>query len=174
MLKSSLTVKRVIRVYEDAIVRRGEFVWGTLFRFVTTPGISYSETLSDDLKAVVESFFQSQMYENSARQHISNLFPGAGRGLQEPILKGVVQFALGKTFTEIDLFVFTLKSQEKMKKEGTTPTVMNFYSPVASVQTGHHSVANVGQTINPDVSATLREVLDAIEQHIERLDTLPG
>jgi hypothetical protein len=85
-----------------------------------------------------------------------------------------LRFALDKTFTEIELFAFTLKSQEKMKKEGTIPTVMNFYSPVASVQTGHQSVANVSQTINPDVSATLREVLAAIEQHIERLDTLPG
>jgi hypothetical protein len=174
MLRSSVTVKRVIRVYEDAIVRRVEIVWTTLFRFVTTPGISYSETLSDDLKAVVESFFPSQVYENSVRQDIRNSFPGADHGLRERILQDVVKFALDKTFTEIDLFVFALKSQEKMKKEGTIPTVVNFYSPVGSVQTGHHSVANVSQTINPDVSATLREVLDAVEEHIERLETLPG
>ena len=45
MLESGITLTRVVRAYEEAILRRAAIVWTTLHRFVTTPGISYSETL---------------------------------------------------------------------------------------------------------------------------------
>lgn len=63
-------------------------------------GAKKNQALSDDLKTVVKSLFQAQGYEDAVRQDISS-FPGAD--LQKPILQGVLQFALDKASTEIDL-----------------------------------------------------------------------
>jgi hypothetical protein len=79
MLSSGITVTRLIRVHEDAIQRRVANAWATLHRFITAPGISYSETLCDELKDIVGSLFPENRYEEAVRERIKRVVPSESK-----------------------------------------------------------------------------------------------
>ena len=53
VLRSSMTLKQIADICADAIKFRGQLAWQTYFRFLTTSGISHSDTLSNELKDLV-------------------------------------------------------------------------------------------------------------------------
>ena len=61
VLRSGMTIKRVTDLCVETVKNRAQLVWQTLFRFITTAGISYSEDLADELKRLVAQHLPEQL-----------------------------------------------------------------------------------------------------------------
>lgn len=164
LFHSSMTLARITDICADAVKTRGQLAWQTYFRFLTTAGISYSDTLADELKELVSyhlpeklSDLKGYVKQNTNLVGQSDLFDCLALEL------GKARAAtLAKVGTEIDLFVHSLRKKEEMKSEGKSATIVNIYSPVGSVQTGDYSTANVTQHLDADVRVALSEALNQI------------
>lgn len=95
----------------------------------------------------------------------NNLLPQLERDLES-----TRQAALVKIGTEIDLFVYSLKKKVEMQEKEATSTIFNIYSPVGAIQTGDGSIANVTQSIDPEVGDQLREILNEICARLTKED----
>jgi len=162
LLYSGATLNGITNACALTIKTMAQLIWQTLFRFLTTTGISYSETLANELKALVakhipENSFKGILKQNVEKAGSPNLFTHLG-----PQLDAARQAALAKVGTEIDLFVYSLKKKVEMKEKETSSTIFNIYSPVGAIQTGDSSIANVTQTIDTEVREQLRKVLEEI------------
>ena len=162
--RSSMTIKRVTDLCVETVKNRAQLVWQTLFRFITTPDISYSEDLLDELKHLVAQHLQEQLYDLEGYVKQTAQISGSPnfheRMAQE--LHDARNQALAKVGTEIDLFVHSLKKKSDAEPNGTSALIFNIYSPVGSIQTGDSSVANVTQNIDTEVKEQIRKVLEEI------------
>ncbi len=164
LLRSGMTIKRVTDLCIETTKNRAQLVWQTLFRFITTTGISYSKDLSKELKGLV-AFHLPEKLED-LKSHIKQIAEIAGspnqfeKNRQE--LDSARNQALAKVETEIDLFVLSLKEKEAVGTNGTPSSTFHFYSTVGSFQTGDSSIANVTQHIYPEVYEKIQEVLEEV------------
>jgi len=174
MLHSSVVVNRVADLCVVAIKIRAQLVWQTLFRFLSTAGLSYYDNLAGDLKVVVARHLPMGTLNDLVRE-TAQLIRGTDLFMQfQPQLDSARRAALAKIGTEIDLFVHSLKKKVKMKKKEAASTVFNIYSPVGAIQTGDSSIANVTQSIDTQVREQLIKVLEEIGVELSRLDvTMP-
>ncbi|GAN34598.1 MAG: hypothetical protein DYG83_09680 [Candidatus Brocadia sp. AMX2] len=147
--RSGWTLKRITDICADAVKSRVQLVWQTYFRFLTTSGISYSDTLANELKELVSyhlpeklSDLKGYVKQNADLIGSPNLFDKLASELDS-----ARSAALTKVGTEIDLFVHALRKKQEMKIEGETSTVVNIYSPVGSIQTGDYAISNVTQNL---------------------------
>jgi hypothetical protein len=164
LLRSGAIITRVTDLCSEATKNRAQFVWQTLFRFITTTGISHSKDLPEELKGIVAQHLPEKL--GDLRGHIKqitemagspNLFERMGQELDKARIR-----ALAMVGTEIDLFVHSLKKKEAVAQNGASSTVFNIYSPVGSIQTGDSSIANVSQNIDTEVKEQIRKALDEI------------
>ena len=163
-LRSGMTIKRVSDLCIETVKNRAQLVWQTLFRFITTTGISYSEKLSEELKGLVAQHLPENL--GDLKGHIEQITELAGSpNLHEKFGQGLYSArnqALAKVGTEIDLFVHSLKKKAEAESNGASSTVFNIYSPVGSIQTGDSSIANVTQNIDTEVKEQIRKALEEI------------
>ena len=175
-LRSSMAIKRVTGLCAETIKNRAQLVWQTLFRFITTTGISYSESLSEELKDLVVQHLPEKM--GDVRGHVKKISEIAGSPnlyeRMEQELDSARNQALAKFGTEIDLFVHALKRKKAVETNGKSSTVFNIYSPVGSIQTGDSSIANVTQNIDTEVKDQIRKALEDIELALNQPEVEPS
>ncbi len=172
MFHSSTTITRVAGLCVDSVKNRAQLVWQTLFRFITTAGISYSPELADELKSLVEQHLPEKL--GDLRGYIQQTAEFAGsptlsERLGEDLDTGRKQ-ALAKVGTEIDLFVQSLKRRGDSGQADLPSTVFNIYSPVASIQTGNSSIANVTQNIATEVKDQILKALEEINSALTQAE----
>ncbi len=146
----------------------------TLHRFITTAGVSYSEDFSDELKKLVTNHLSGSFETGTFRDKIPRLH-GAPREYDnlESDLDKEREKAIRKISTEIDLFVESLKSKESMSGDKSSSTVLNIYSPVASIQTGPNSTAYVTQNIDTEAREKILAALKSVEEGLRDIASLP-
>ncbi|MCB2141164.1 hypothetical protein KQH27_00485 [bacterium] len=162
VLRSGMTIKRISDLCANAVRNRAQIVWQTLFRFITTSGISYSDGLSDELKALVAQHLPEKLGDlNGFVKQASEIAgsPNMHERYAEE-LSAARRGGIAKVGTEIDLFVHSLKRKKEIKTEEKNPTVFNIYSPVGSIQTGDNSIANVSQNIDTEVKEQISKALE--------------
>lgn len=168
-LRSGVTIKPITDLCANAVRNRAQIVWQTLFRFITTSGISYYEELSNDLKAMIAQYLPEKLkdfrgFVKQASEIVG--LPNSHLGRYEEELSAARRGGLAKVGTEIDLFVHSLKRKSEIQSEEKKSTVFNIYSPVGSIQTGDNSIANVSQNIDTEVreiiSKALEDLMDAL------------
>lgn len=163
-LQSGMTIKRVSDLCIEAVKNRAQLIWQTLFRFITTTGISYSDELSEELKNIVGNQMPEKLGDlNGFIQQIAEL--AGSPKLKEKFGDGLGRArnqALAKVGTEIDLFVHSLKKKTEEQKNESLSTIFNIYSPVGSIQTGDNSIANVTQNIDTEVKMQILKALEEI------------
>lgn len=148
------------------IKNRAQMAWQIYHRFLTTAGISYSDTLVDELKYLVAKHLPEDMFKNLMKQQaeligMPNLYLN-----YESSFDAARKTALRKVNTEIDLFVSFLKNKTEIIEKGIISTVFNIYSPIGAIQTGDSSIANVTQTIDPDIKEKLIDILKEISTRL--------
>jgi len=165
MFHSSVMITRVSDLCIETVKNRAQLIWQTLFRFITTTGISYSEELSEELKSLVANNLPEKL--GDLRGHINNTAKLArSPNLEVKLDHGLDRArnqALAKVGTEIDLFVHSLRKKAAANnKNESSPMVFNIYSPVGSIQTGDNSIANITQNIDTEVREQIRKALEEI------------
>ena len=175
-LRSSMAIKRITDLCAETIKNRAQLVWQTLFRFITTSGISYSENLSEELKGLIIHHLPEKL--GDVRGHVKKITEIAGSPnmyeRMEQELDSARNQALAKVGTEIDLFVHALKKKEAVEINGTSSTIFNIYSPVGSIQTGDSSIANVTQNIDIEVKEQIRKALEDIGLALNQPEVEPS
>lgn len=164
VLRSSMTLKQIADICADAIKFRGQLAWQTYFRFLTTSGISYSDTLANELKNLVlyhlpENLDDLKGYVKQDADLVGS--PKMYDNLSQE-LDTARAATLARVGTEIELFVHSLRRKEEMQSEESNSTIFNIYSPVGSIQTGSSSIAYVTQHLDADVRSDLSKALTQI------------
>lgn len=164
MFRSGVTIRRVVDLCIDTVKNRVQLIWQTLFRFITTTGISYSENLSGELKEMVAYHLPEKIGDlrGYINKIVQSVCPPSPHEKYEDELDRARNTALTKVGTEIDLFVHSLRKKIDAEKNKSTYTVFNIYSPVGSIQTGDNAIANVTQNIDTEVKEQLRKLLEEI------------
>lgn len=165
VLHSGMTIKRVTDLCIETVKGRAQLVWQTLFRFITTTGISYTEELSKELKDLVAQHLPQKL--DDLRGYIrqtaklmgsANLHERFGQELDNARSQ-----ALEKVGTQIDLFVHSLRKKVEAEASDSSSTVFNIYSPVGSIQTGNNSIASVTQNLDAETKDQIRKALEEIK-----------
>jgi hypothetical protein len=167
-LRSGETVRRVSDICVDAIKIRAQIAWQVYFRFLTTAGITYAETLSEELKSLVAEHIPEPLGEikGYVKQIVGQIGMPHLFDHFAPELDAARRTALAKVGTEIDLFVQSLKRKQQTSSNSDASTVFNFYSPVGSIQTGDYAVSNASQNIDTEVKERLLDSLDKISKQL--------
>ena len=76
VLRSGMTIKRVTDLCAETVKNRAQIVWQTLFRFITTSGISHAEKLSEELKELVAQHLPEKL--GDIRGHVKQITEIAG------------------------------------------------------------------------------------------------
>ena len=164
MLRSGMTIKRVSDLCIGIVKNRTQLVWLTLFRFITTTGVSYTEELSEELKGLVARYLPEKL--SDLRDYIEQTAklmgsPDLHERFGQELDKARNQ-ALAKVGTEIDLFVYSLKKKVEAEVSESLSTVFNIYSPVGSIQVGDNSIANVTQNLDAEIKDQIEKALEEI------------
>jgi diguanylate cyclase (GGDEF)-like protein len=106
---SSVTQNKISELCSVAIMNSAQLIWQTLFRFVSTSGMKYSEELTTELKDIVKSHLPENL--DNFRECLQ---PYRMEFLFERNLHNTRTHALRKIETEIELFTQSLKNQEKV------------------------------------------------------------
>ena len=169
-LRSSMTIRIVYDLCRDSLKNRAQLIWQTLFRFITTAGISYSGKLSLELKELTAQHLPATM--NDFDDHILQITGLSGSpkmfGQLKRKLDSEREQALAKVGTEIDLFVHSLKRKTDQMENGSSSTVNYIYAPAGSILTGNGSIAYINQTIDTDVKERISNVLQEIFIKLEK------
>lgn len=174
MFGSGVTGRKIIDLCSQSIRNRAQLVWQTLFRFITTSGISYSDNLSSELKNIVAEYLPESL--NNFKDVIERNIPSTGvetiPRLMEDLSVARIH-ALSTINTEIDLFVHSLEKRNQIIEDDKKATIVNIYSPVGSIQTGDNAIANVTQIIDSDLRQQFASVLNNISEGLLSLESLP-
>lgn len=174
ILGSGATVRRIIDLCSQSIRNRAQLVWQTLFRFITTSGVSYSDDLSSELKNIVAAYLPESL--NNFRDIIERNIPRTSVETISRLMEDLSvarAHALNTISTEIDLFVHSLKKKSQIIEGDKKATIVNIYSPVGSIQTGDNAIANVTQIIDSDLRQQFASVLNSISEGLSSLESLP-
>lgn len=174
VLHSSMMIIGVQTVCVRAANDRADFVWKILHRGITTIGIQYEDDVEQQLKAVVEKYLPEGM--NGLNYRVTEAAQQCGMpDIVTKIPDEVASTrltALARVFSEIKLFVMTLKKAPSA--EAYTPQFNIYNSTIGAVQTGHQSVANFNMQINDESRGALIKALDVIAQELSKVDVVPG
>lgn len=172
VLRSGMTIKRVTDLCIKTVKGRAQLVWQTLFRFITTTGISYTEELSKELKGLVAQHLPQKLDDlrGYIRQTAKLMGSANLHERFEQELDNARNQALEKVGTEIDLFVHSLRKKVEAEASESSSTVFNIYSPVGSIQTGHNSIANVTQNLDAETKDQIRKALEEINFMLKQSD----
>lgn len=156
----------------EAVNERAQLVWQTIHRIITTSGISFSESLTDQLKQIVVNHLPEKLED--IKGLLEKYLPNSGSldlTVRLNQIETVRKNALEKVYNEIELFVFSLK----YKKEGAeaASNIININSPVGAIQTGSNSITHIYQNINPEDKEQLLKALRSVEEALGRIDSLP-
>ena len=169
-LRSSMTIRIVYDLCRDSLKNRAQLIWQTLFRFITTAGISYSGKLSLELKELTAQHLPATM--NDFDDHILQITGLSGSpkmfGQLKRKLDSEREQALAKVGTEIDLSAHFLKRKTDQMENGSSSTVNYIYAPAGSILTGNGSIAYINQTIDTDVKERISNVLQEIFIKLEK------
>jgi hypothetical protein len=152
------------------IKNRTQLVWQTFFRFLTIAGISYSETLGEELKSLVAKYLPENLFKDILQQKATSVGQPDSFTRLGPELDAARIAALAKVGTEIDLFVLSLKQKVELKEKETSSMIFNIYSPIGAIQTGDSSIANVSQTIDTEIREQLSKALEEISSRLAQED----
>jgi hypothetical protein len=168
LLRSSIIVGRVGDICIEAVKKRTQLIWQILWRFITTRGISYAEGLSEELKALVSLHLANQLADlKDQLNQISQLAEATYLYTTfERKIESTKAAALAKVGTEIDLFVYSLRTKADLQESKSASTVFNIYSPVGSIQIGNNSVARVTQMIDTDNRKWIVKALEEISSKL--------
>ena len=163
-LGSGATLVRITDLCARAVNNRAHLIWHTLYRFITTTGIHYSDELSSELKALIAHELPEELPD--FKGYIKNTIkilnaPKTAEKLLDQ-LDNARDHALNKVGTEIDLFVQSLKKKSEMSGTGVESQIFNMYSPAGPIQ-----------TIDGELGRQLINALDAIKPGINQLQDLP-
>ena len=163
-LRSGTTIILVAGLCEDTIKNRAQLIWQTLFRFITTAGISYSPELADELKSLVDHHLPEKL--GDLRGFIKQASEIAGSPKLSDRFADNLDIcrkqALAKVGTEIDLFVHSLKKKAESIKGEASSAIFNIYSPVGSILTGDNAIANITQNIDTELKVQIQKALEEI------------
>lgn len=174
MSRSGNMIVGVQAVCVSAVNTRADLIWNILHRGITTIGIQYEDDVEQQLRDVVEKFLPENMRGLSTRvaqvaqqigmADITNRIPDE--------VTDARRAALAKVFSEIKLFVMTLKKSPPV--DAYTPQFNIYHSTIGAVQTGHQSVANINLQLNAVSRESLIKVLDEIANELDTADIAPG
>jgi len=163
-LWSGATLVRITDVCAQGIKNRAQLVWHTMYRFITTTGINYSDELSAELKALIADQLPEELddYKGYIKNTIKILnAPKTAEKLLDQLVDAR-NHALNKVGTEIDLFVHSLKKKNELSETGSEFAIFNIYSPAGSIQ-----------TIDEKLGRQLIDALDSLKPGIHQLKELP-
>ncbi|MDH3566838.1 MAG: hypothetical protein OEM61_05710 [Desulfobacteraceae bacterium] len=163
-LGSGATLVRITDLCARAVNNRAHLIWHTLYRFITTTGVNYSDELSSELKALTAHELPEDLPD--FKDYIKNTIkilnaPKTAEKLLDQ-LDNARDHALNKIGTEIDLFVQSLKKKSELSETGVESPIFNMYSPAGPIQ-----------TIDGKLGRQLINALDAIKSGINQLQDLP-
>lgn len=174
MLSSSATDVNIVNLCSQSIRNRAQLVWQTLFRFITTSGLSYSDDLSTDLKKIIEEYLPESL--NDFRGIIERNIPRTSIKTIHKLIEDLSfarAHALNKVGTEIDLFIHSLKKKSAINEGDNKGNIFNIYSPVGSIQTGDNAIANTTQIIDADLRQQFSNILNNIAERLSEIESLP-
>lgn len=177
VLHSSMTIQELAKVRSEEIKERINLAWETLYRFITTAGVSYSDDLADELKNVITGCIPEDLrgIKESPQKLMTQptILSDLHRKSEVELYRARVN-KLQIINTEIDLFVHHLKNKDKEAEQGAKQTIyINAYSTVGTIQTGDYSTATVTQTVNPQHRKEIVDLLKEIEHLISQNNILP-
>lgn len=163
-LGSGATLVRITDLCAQSIKSRAQLVWSTMYRFVTTAGINYSNELSTELKTLVAGQLPEEL--DDFKGYIKNTIkilnaPKTAEKLLDQLVDAR-KHALNKVETEIDLFVHSLKKKTEQSETGSEFAIFNIYSPAGSVQT-------IDEELKQNLIKTLDVMKFGISQHKDSL-----
>jgi hypothetical protein len=171
ILRSSVTIRRITDLCAIAIKFRAQLIWQTLFRCITTAGISYSSELPKELKTIASNNLPESMLDmNIFIQQAVKLtgFTRLSKRITNELCSARNQ-VLAKTYSEIELFVFALRKKEAVMTGDKPSTIFNIYSPVGSIQTGDNAFANnISQNVDSGIRDKILESLNEIQISINQ------
>jgi hypothetical protein len=163
-LGSGATLVRITDLCVRAVNRRAHLIWHTVYRFITTTGINYSDELSTELKALIAHELPEELPD--FKGYIKNTIKilNAPKTAEKLLgnLDNARDHALKKVGTEIDLFVHSLMKKSEMSETGMESPIFNMYSPAGPIQ-----------TIDAGLGRQLINALDAIKSGVNQLQDLP-
>ncbi len=156
MGNSSVALGQIISLCKEEILKRGQFCWEIIYRFLTTSGIQYEEILADELKNIFRKYFPEDIpdFDSLIRKScgVNSLLH-----TQIPQAKAKIIGARNSTLTrfygEIDLFVISLKNGEAManSEKGSSRILHKYDINASTVIMGNNQIQNVhSQQINFD------------------------
>ena len=173
MLHSGNFIMAIQNTCANATRKRITAAWGVLHRAITTVGIEYDPALEAQLRAAMESYFPEHM--NGLQYHVieaANVMGSPDIISRIPDEIGPARrAALAEVFSEIELFVLTLKKRPVVLPYSPQ---FNFHnSTIGALQTGDQSVANV-QFQTGVASEDLIKALDIVLQSLNGIGYIPG
>lgn len=173
MYHSSNHILAIQDVYAKATSERINFAWEILLRCITTVGVTYDESLEEQLKATLDTHFPEHM--NGLKYAVQEAAQSLGMPQVIPRLPDAVgdahRIALRKAYSEIELFILKLK--QAPIEQPYIPYISIHNSNIGALQTGNSSVANVNQQVNSDAIQAIEEALTAVAQSLANVEALP-
>lgn len=172
MLNSSMTILQTKEICEREIEIRAVVVWQSLVRVINTLGYESKEILRNDLKeyllnSIAENFDELTGILN---QNLRNMMKPEQVSMSE-----AKNHAMSKHEIEIDLYVDTLKDNEKTSQSSSGSHNYNFYGTIGSVQTGSGAQANIVQNLGSEDQEAIKQALalasEAIQAATDIVDT---
>jgi hypothetical protein len=145
-----------------AVGSRGQFIWNTIWRFITTAGVSYSADVQKELTSLFKEYF-TDVDDIKGQMPSIKSFGMPHRQIEPRLMEYVNEKhtdTMDRISSEIELFVISLKKKET--KEEKLPTIINFYSPVGAVQTGPSATASITQNIGTEAKDAIKAAFEML------------
>ncbi len=169
MGRSGNVILAVQRACVQETHSRVELAWNIVHRGLTTLGATYDSDIEKELRELIESNFPEHM--NGLKSYVLET---AGKvGIPDLInripdeIGDARRAALNKAFSEIKLYVMTLKKAPAPVPYSPQFNIHN--STIGSVQTGSNSVANVDIRIHNEQSKALLEALEFVSEALAKV-----
>lgn len=171
VVASSMFVGTIADVCASAVAIRAQMTWQTLYRFVSTGGLSYSDTLAGQLKTDFRELLGNHE-DICAYYHDAERVSGFAGRVDKigAVIEAQAQRSVAKIEGEIDLLVASLRSGTSSSAAGST--VVNVYSPVGTIQTGDGATAHVTQHIDSEIRAQIEKVVEDVRTVLSALPEL--
>lgn len=174
ILTSGMFMGAIAELCANFIDVRAQATWLTLYRFLSTGGLQYSDTLSPKLK---ESFRELLGDLEDIKAFLAKAGQVSGFADRNEHNEELVETRLNRSLTkidgEIDLLVHSLRARETAAPSDQSQ-ILNFYSPVGVVQTGPNAFANVTQSIDTEIREQIKQALEKVTMCLSELPTLDG
>lgn len=173
MLNSSFCINQVCDIHTCQLNVFSNLTWQIIHRVITVANIGLYEEKGNDLKTLFSEVFDecSNKIASSLKSELNRAKLPRGDEHWMNIFSAEVEHSRAKIHSEIDLYIIGEQARANNISENSGGSVVNFYSPVGTVQTGSHAVANVTQTIDASVRQQISNSLDLAQKAIDSLDS---